>query len=367
MSTVRQLHDQAIGLAQLASVARQKGEFEKAEDLARQAYEYESQAANLIPSDESSEPTRSIMYSSAASLAFQCKKFEESLQLIAKGLSGFPPSQVKEELKVLWEQANFEAHLQIRGVVLSPEELQLSLQGNAVGSGIIPYDEFLRRIEAVYSILSRTVQRKMKRAYQRTGRLAGMYRYFTPALSVPRAGSFAVTFRLAVPSEYQKMMFIDTTEIIDEILAGTEFIDKGDEERLKELIREEAYYLNFVSSVRKMAPDGDNISLVGLTSNRRQVGLTRQYKDIPIVLPAEISDEAKFPHMEVKGVLNYANARKEDVLGLTDEDNHNWYVSVREGMDDLVKSYFDQKVLLTGAYDIRQRRIYLEDIQPVED
>jgi hypothetical protein len=367
MSTIRQLHDKAIGLAQLALVARQKGEFEKAENLARQAYEYESQAANLIPSDESSEPTRSIMYSSAASLAFQCKKFEESLQLIAKGLSGFPPSQVKEELKTLWEQVNFEAHLQVRGVVLSPEELQLSLQGNVVGPGIIPYDEFLRRIEAMYSILSRTVQRKMKRGYQRTGRLAGMYRYFTPALSVPRAGSFAITFRLALPSEHQKMMFVDTTEIIDEILTGTEFINKGDEERLKELIREEAYYLNFVSLVRKMAPDGDNINLVGLTSNKRQVGLTRQYKDISLVSPVEVSAETRFQHIELKGVLNYAKARKEDILGLTTEDNRNLYVHVREGMDDLVRSYFDQKVSVTGAYDIRYKRIYLEDIQPVED
>ena len=307
------------------------------------------------------------MYTSAASLAFQCKKFEESLQLIAKGLSGFPPLQVKEELKTLWEQVNFEEHLYARGVVLSSEELQLSLYGNVVGSGLIPYDEFLKRIEAMYSILSRTVQRKMKREYRRSGRLAGMYRHFTPTLSVPRAGSFAITFRLALPSEHQKMMFVDAAEIIDEILAGMEFINKGNEERLKELIGQEAYYLNFISLARKMAPDGDNINLVGLTSSRRQVGLTKRYKDIPLVSKVEISDETRFQRMELKGVLDYAKARKEDILGLTTEDNRNWYIHVREGMDDLVRSYFDQNVIVSGTYDVRDRRVYLEDIQPVED
>ena len=366
MSKVRQLHNKAMGLAQLALVSREKGDFEKAEDLAQQAYEYEAQAANLIAIDKASEPTRSIMYSSAASLAFQCRKYEESSQLIAQGLSGYPPPQVKEELKTLWDQVNFEAHLYVRGIELASDELELSLHGNVVGSGLIPYDEFIKRIEAMYSLLSRTVQRKMNRVYQRTGRPAGMYKYFTPALSVPRPGSFAIAFRLALPSQYQRVMFVDAAEIIEDIVAGMEFINQGNEERLEELIVEEAYYLNFISSARKMAPDGENINLVGLTSRRRQVGLTRQSKDISLVSKDKILDETKFKRIELKGVLDYAKARKEDKVGITTEDKH-YVIYVREGMDDLVRSYFDHNVTVTGAFDEINNRIYLEDIQPEED
>jgi len=367
MSDFRELHNKAMGLAQLALVAREKGELGEAEALAVQAYEYEAQAADIIPVKESSEPTRSILYSSAASLAYQGKKFGVALQLIAKGLSGYPPLQVKEELKALWGQVNFEDHLREQGVILTPEDLQILLQGNVVGSGMVSYDEFLKRIQALYSILSRTVQRKMRRDYQRSGRPAGIYKYFTPALSVPRTGSFAITLRLGLPLAYQTMMFFSASEVIDEILTGVEYINKGDIESLRRLIGEEAYYLNFVSQARKMAPDGENINLVGLSSTKKSVGLTRIHKDIPVVAKLGIPEGDRLQPIKVKGVLDYANARGKDIIGFTTEDGRPLYVHVREGMDDLVRSYFDERVSVTGSYDIVQKKIYLTDIEAAED
>jgi hypothetical protein len=104
MSNVRELHDKAMQLAQLALIARHDQEWEEAKSLARQSYEYEAQAAELIPKDKSSEPTRSILYRSAASLAYQCEEFGIAQRLIAKGLSGYPPPQIEQELKELDEQ-----------------------------------------------------------------------------------------------------------------------------------------------------------------------------------------------------------------------------------------------------------------------
>ncbi len=60
MKTVRELHDKAIELAQLALVARQSGDLEQAESLSYEAYENEVQAADLVPEGQPSEPTRSI-------------------------------------------------------------------------------------------------------------------------------------------------------------------------------------------------------------------------------------------------------------------------------------------------------------------
>lgn len=115
MDSVRELHDKAMKLAQLAMVARHSQDFKRAEQLARQAYEYEAQAAELIPLAESSEPTRSVLYRSAAWLAYQCKEFTVALKLIQKGLSGFPPPEIEQELKDLLknlcEQVNFENRL----------------------------------------------------------------------------------------------------------------------------------------------------------------------------------------------------------------------------------------------------------------
>ncbi|MEW6227282.1 MAG: hypothetical protein AB1700_04200 [Bacillota bacterium] len=107
MDSVRELHDKAMKLAQLAIAARHSQDFERAEQLARQAYEHEAQAAELIPLAESSEPTRSILYRSAASLAYQCKEFHIAQRLIVKGLSGYPPPEIEQELKDLYEQVSF--------------------------------------------------------------------------------------------------------------------------------------------------------------------------------------------------------------------------------------------------------------------
>lgn len=363
MSSMRELHDQAMRMAQMALAAREKGDNKTAEAFAAEAVRYESQAADLVPLDNASEPTRSILYRSAASLAYQARQFDASIQLIAKALAGYPPSHLKDELKALWQQVTFEEHLEARGVVLATEDLQMSLEGSVVGSGMIYYDEFMRRIQALYSILSRTVQRKLKRAYQRSGRPGGMYSYFTPALSVPRSGSFAITVRLVMPSEYQTTMLFNPSEVISEVLAGVDLVDRGDQQAVKTLISEDAYYTNFISQVKRMAPDGENITLVGLTSGVKQVGLTRIRQEIAAIPGARSAEESSAQSVTLEGMLNYARSRGTDVVGLTTDDGKNWYVDVREGMDDLVKSYFDQRVSIKGSYDAHSRRIHLTDIE----
>src|SRR5688572_19057892 len=104
MSTVREFHDQAMRAAQLAIVARHREDWLEAERLARRAYEYESQAALLIPKERTSEPTRAILYRSAASLAYQCKEFVAAQRLITEGLSGHPPMQIRQEMEALLKE-----------------------------------------------------------------------------------------------------------------------------------------------------------------------------------------------------------------------------------------------------------------------
>jgi hypothetical protein len=124
MSTLRELHDKAMRIAHLAMVARHNQEWERAETLAREASELEAHAAELVPEDQNSEPTRSILYRSAASLAYQCKEFASAQRLIAKGLAGYPPPQVEQELKDLYEQANFENHVK-GGLTMKVKQLRM--------------------------------------------------------------------------------------------------------------------------------------------------------------------------------------------------------------------------------------------------
>jgi hypothetical protein len=58
LKSVRKLHTKAMDLAELAFVVKLRGNLEEADQLSRQAFEYESKAARLVPDEPSSEPTR---------------------------------------------------------------------------------------------------------------------------------------------------------------------------------------------------------------------------------------------------------------------------------------------------------------------
>jgi len=104
MSTVRDFHNPAMDLALRSLIAHYQGNLVEAENLAREAYELESKAAALVPCSPESEPTRSILYRSAATLAHQCHEYDDAQRLVAEGLAGSPPPQIKRELQELMER-----------------------------------------------------------------------------------------------------------------------------------------------------------------------------------------------------------------------------------------------------------------------
>ena len=100
--TVRELHDKAMRLAQQASM---HGELDQARSVAAEALVLERQAAELVENERSSEPTRSILYLSAASLALQAGQYDDMRQLAREGLAGFPMARTIAELNTLLEIA----------------------------------------------------------------------------------------------------------------------------------------------------------------------------------------------------------------------------------------------------------------------
>lgn len=98
---VNELHEKAMKIAQAAFVARMQGHLENVKQLSSQAFEYESQAAMLLLNDYEIEPTRSVLFRSAASLALNFEDYRQAERMIAFGLSGNPPPEILEELREL--------------------------------------------------------------------------------------------------------------------------------------------------------------------------------------------------------------------------------------------------------------------------
>lgn len=103
MTDVRTIHREAMQWASKALLAKQEQNREEALHLFQKAFDLEQQAANAFANTSSSEPTRSVLHRSAASLALECGDLEAVEHLAVRGLAGTPPHEIAEELRNILE------------------------------------------------------------------------------------------------------------------------------------------------------------------------------------------------------------------------------------------------------------------------
>jgi hypothetical protein len=360
----------------LALAARQQGDEVTALLLFHKAYELESQAANALATELGAEPTRSILFRSAATLALDCSLITEAEKLICKALIGNPPEQVAEELRDLLEQVHFQRHLALRGIELRPEDVQMSIAGKEVGYGIAPMESFLKRVGNTENLIYRTAERKQRKPYRDSGRREkALTDNLQLYITVPRAASFAVTFKVGTSEQLNLPGLSMGEDIIDELLDCLELYKRGEETKLREKINEEAYYRNFVSLARTIEPDGRKVDMVGFTTIRsgtkKEVSLTRTMQDTPTVRPRDVAavrnnikeDEET---VEVMGLLRFANSlKKTDEIQIVSSGNVRHSVIVPPGMmSDIVKPLWDAQVVVTGVQ--KGRKIHLMQIRAVD-
>jgi hypothetical protein len=117
MADFTALHKKAMDLAEKAVVAKVKNEQPKSKAFFQEAYEAEREAAFAYADKNSTEPTRSVLFRSAAALALNAELYREAEQMACIGISGTAPIEILEELRDILEDVNFGRHL-TRGEVL---------------------------------------------------------------------------------------------------------------------------------------------------------------------------------------------------------------------------------------------------------
>ena len=98
MSTARELHHAAMNKLREAESAHEKGKTELYIVLLNEACEIETQAAYSLRDKLQAEPTRSVLFRSAAALALRCQDFKRVEQLVLTALIGNVPYEIKSEL-----------------------------------------------------------------------------------------------------------------------------------------------------------------------------------------------------------------------------------------------------------------------------
>ena len=374
MRTVLEIHRNAMNLAEEGQFLLDRGDYSAARAAFHNAMELEREAA--FATEEDAEPDRSVLFRSAGSLALDCDELRAAEQLLARGLSGNPPEEIAEEIRDLLEQVQFRRHLEVRGLTLEATEVQMSIAGDAVGFGFASSDEFVGRVQDFAAIILRTVERRLKQPYRERGSPKSQLKEtFGVFLSVPRAASFAVTLKLGQPSQQRDFWADDETSlVIDEVLDLFEAVQAGDVDELARRIPDRPYLRNFSALAKRIAPDGEEVYLVGLTSRRpgkvRRVALTRRRGELTklVSVARESTSQAiEDEYVEVRGVLHYADeiGRSDGTIKLEDEDGLVHEILVPEGMmGDIVRPLWDDTVVVAGTR--RGNRIRLEGIDRAE-
>jgi hypothetical protein len=371
MNTPKELHDKAMYLYEESLAAKAKGnETERFIFLAK-ALELEKEAAFSLKERYDIEPTRSKLFASCATMAYQLSDYRESERMVAFALSGNPKTDVLEELRDLFDKVNFHRHLTTQGIELSDNEFRFTLSsGNEIMKGYARGDEVKSRIDGIESIYSRTVQRMNNKPYQSKGRISDedakiMQLYY----ATPQAASFAITFK--VPKPKQTSLFEDNFTVdkyIDEMIQCINLINQSKLKELRNRMPDESYYQNFIINARKIAPDGSNVKSVGFTLYRNNIEEVHPFSIVQsdislieshsVIKPEEKKEEhSKREQIVVSGMLLVSDTIKksvvvvEDIYGFTKKgkpkkprQKRHKILFVTEAQKELVRDYYEDNV-----------------------
>lgn len=103
LAPIDQLHQKAMELADFAFYAKREGKVKEATDFYKEAFQYEKAAAMLLLNDYEIEPSRAILFRSAACLLLNIpapsqEDYREAERMAAFALAGKPPEGIMPEL-----------------------------------------------------------------------------------------------------------------------------------------------------------------------------------------------------------------------------------------------------------------------------
>lgn len=378
-----ELHNIAMSLVDEALHLRMKGESEKACRKFSEAFNYENDAVSSALKEGLGEPSTSILIMSAAYLAYDAKLLNESEKMIGLALSRELSEEIREQVKTLYDNINFSRHLDLHGIVLQDNEVQISLAGDGVASGMIREDVFFEKLSTINKLFQRSAERKENRPFRKKGRPASDItdRYCT-FLSSARAGSYAVTLRIGGYNSPSIDSFQSAANtLIEDVLTNLSLVDAGDMNSLIERIPDMTYLENFVNLSKELAPDGSQLKLVGLTyiknGQENPVPFKRKRSEFKEII-SEVSryslsstEESQESVVEeiITGVLSGADSPSGRVLIREDvqKSGRRLEIQVPAGLTDIVKTYYDDCVSVLVKRNIRTEERVLVSIDLVRE
>lgn len=372
---IRELHNEAMHKAELGDMQKHQGNLDEARDLYAMAYELEKSVATAALENQLGEPTISILLKSTASLAMRCELYRDAEKLIGLALSGEPPIDIAEELRDMLETVNFRRHLDLKGIVLQEDEVQLVVAGRGVGYGYAKSEDVLGRVDTFQKLAIRTIERKAGRIFRKAGKIPAELKDVCQSyITAPNAASMAFRMKFGSLSNNTLSGFSSFEDVIEDINDNIELVGRGDLEALKRNITNDSYFNNFIGLTKQLAPDGDNINLFGITSiskgRERRVQLTSSKAEISSIIKQndliEVIDDwgehlLETSRESISGILSAADNLGKVKISTSNGDRIQ--IVVPDGLSDIVKNYWEEEV--TIVYKLHGIKKILLDIDKV--
>lgn len=369
MSTVRDLHNQATSIMHRADALFASGDIDNAREQFKMACEIEIEAASKISIDPENEPTRSILYLSAASLAWRATEYALAERLIGHGIAGYPSECVRKDFYKLLDQVKYDLMCLKQGEFREEATLNVRLYGGHIRQGIAPLGIIKKRLDGISNIFAKTEQRLAKRPYTDGRKTIRNHSPYELSVEWAEAASFGVNIRLSHAIESQ-ISFQGTRpgvqDIVDDVMQNMDRLNSGDFDSLEESISDKSYLTNFIAHAKIIAPDGDRVRSVGLSTGKKSLllNLTKKKINDYILNDGESTDAFdKGERGTITGYLDIAD-RKKNVFILTDLNGVPHTTQVQSGLEDLAREYFG--ILVDVNYETDKRNVILIDISSSE-
>lgn len=354
---MRNIHRHAMKLVRRADSLIENNAVDKALRLYAAACQIEHFVAASLIKQKESEPTRSILYLSAASLAWRCKSYEKAERLVYEGLSGFPSPRTKVDLQRLLDDIH--CRVEFASAVKSYEEgtIYTKVNGRSIGHGKIPLHLFAKYSDCVSGLILRIQDRLFHKSYESRNSRSKEYvdNLLIPNIVALGSGSFKFHIQMMPASNQLSIVHNGVTpaKIVNEFMENLSLFNDEKFDELHTTIGDEAYYTNFISLIKQIAPDGESVRTLSFSSKDKVIVFNKTSSDIKKLKVEMIGSQyvSVIPLIsDVEGVLNAADMDKmKAVLKLSNRNKIT--LKVKNGLEDIARKYFGLHVTARVMFD----------------
>lgn len=361
MISVRELHDEAMQYAQIALVAREQGQSDKASKHAFTAYQKEREALNTFlanAKDEARiEPTRSILIHSAASLAYQAGLLDDALRLVEQGLQGTPSWRVQADLLGLRGEIAFHQR-QIQTAPPTPDTLELALAGSAIlDGGAISFDELHGRLNSMVLSVRQMLQQRLQLSAQDARAV------LNPIVYPVQAGSAIITVQFQLVPNLtggtRELADANVPTAISDVIRAIGYVNASNLAAFAEMIPNRQAQSEFLAHLRVLAPDGVQVTSMGLRDSKQALLFERTADEIQVLIDDLQRDDRPPQEITIVGRIISANVRKHKPMAVivvkSDEDNQEYTFKsndYRYPVSRWIFSYVhEERVRIVGRWD----------------